>query len=121
MSEYSPLPGTGRSEEERAEFEDPGTRNSTGLGGSPARGALARLRHRLRATSPFLAQYSALQIGPSPAGSSPAPVVCACATAARPPTSPAPAPRPAPLRTVRRASAGSGGSELRVMTFSHCA
>src|SRR3954447_24055745 len=105
MNEYSPLPGTVRSYDERAEFEEPCTRNSKGRGGSPGFGAPTRLRQRLSETSPFLAQYSALQIGPSSACVTPVPVVCACAAAVRPDISPAPTPRLAPLRTVRRASA----------------
>src|SRR5215813_14387790 len=103
MSEYSPLPGTLRSYEERAEFEEPCTKNRIGSGVSPALGAPTRLRQRLSATSPFLDQYSPLQIGPSLG--SPAPVVCACA--ARADVSPAPTPRLAPLRMARRASARS--------------
>src|SRR6516164_9052363 len=101
MSEYSPLPGTVRSYDDRAEFEEPCTKNSSGSGGSPALGAPTRLRQRLSATSPFLAQYSALQIVPSCVA--PAAEVCACAVKAD--TSPAPTPRPAPLRMARRASA----------------
>jgi hypothetical protein len=65
MSEYSPLPGIVRSYDERAEFEEPCTRNNNGSGGSPDLGAPTRLRQRLSETSPFLVQYSALQIGPS--------------------------------------------------------
>src|SRR5262249_42863160 len=103
MSEYSPLPGTVRSYDERAEFEEPCTRKRTGSGGSPGFGAPTRLRQRLSATSPFLAQYSALQIAPSLACAVPAPEVCACAANAD--TSPAPTPRLAPLRMARRAGA----------------
>src|SRR6516165_6510476 len=102
MSEYSPLPGTVRSYDDRAEFEEPCTRNRSGSGGSPALGAPMRLRQRLSATSPFLAQYSALQIALSPACAASA-EVCACAAKAD--TSPAPTPRLAPLRMARRASA----------------
>src|SRR4029453_2120012 len=103
MSEYSPLPGTVRSYDERAEFDEPCTRKRTGSAGSPGFGAPTRLRQRLSATSPFLAQYSALQIAPSLACAVPAPEVCACAANAD--TSPAPTPRLAPLRMARRASA----------------
>src|SRR5712692_3938247 len=112
MSEYSPLPGTVRSYEERVEFDEPCTRNRTGSGCSPGLGAPTRLRHRLSLTSPLFAQYSALQIAPSAACAAAAPVVCACADA-RPQTRPAPMPRPAPRRMVRRA--GSAGSEFCVM------
>src|SRR5947208_926507 len=115
MSEYSPLPGTLRSYEERVEFEEPCTRNRIGSGASPALGAPTRLRQRLSATSPFLAQYSALQIGPS-LGSA-APVLCACAVKAE--ASPAPTPRLAPLRIVRRARACSGDIGLSVMASSN--
>src|SRR5438132_3033264 len=114
MSEYSPLPGTLRSYEERVEFEEPCTRNRSGSGGSPALGAPTRLRQRLSATSPFLAEYSALQIAPSLACAAPAAEICACAVKAD--TSPAPTPRLAPLRMARRASAWS--AELSVMASS---
>src|SRR5229473_1857865 len=114
MSEYSPRPGTVRSYDERAEFEEPCTRNRSGSGGSPALGAPTRLRQRLSATSPFLAQYSALQIAPSLACAAPAAEICACAVKAD--TSPAPTPRLAPLRMARRARAWS--AELSVMASS---
>src|SRR5262249_16970681 len=104
MSEYSPRPGTVRSYDERAEFEEPCTRSRIGSGVSPALGAPTRLRQRLSATSPFLAQYSPLQIGASLP--SPAAVLCACPPRAKP--SPAPPPRLAPLRIVRRARVCSG-------------
>src|SRR6266508_1325569 len=107
MSEYSPLPGTVRSYDERVEFDEPCTRNRIGSGGSPGFGAPARLRQRLSFTLPLFAQYSALQIGPSAACAVAAPVVCACAEA-RPDVKPAPMPRPAPLRMVRRASRSAG-------------
>src|SRR5262249_29986082 len=58
MSEYSSRPGTLRSYDARAEFEEPCTRNRIGSGVSPVLGAPTRLRQRLSATSPFLAQYS---------------------------------------------------------------
>src|SRR6516164_9025938 len=114
MSEYSPLPGTVRSYDDRAEFEEPCTRNRSGSGGSPALGAPTRLRQRLSATSPFLAQYSALQIAPSLACIAPAAEICACAVKAD--TTPAPTPRLAPLRMARRARAWS--AELSVMVSS---
>src|SRR5262249_33172604 len=101
ISEYSPLPGTSRSYEERAELDEPCTSRSTGRAGSPGRGAPARLRHRLSFTSPLLAQYSAFQIGASfgcAAPTPPAPVVCAPAGAVRVEARPAPTPKPAPLR-----------------------
>src|SRR5262249_50880352 len=81
-----------------------------------ALGAPTRLRQRLSATSPFLAQYSELQIAPSPACAAAAAEVCACPVKAD--TSPAPTPRLAPLRMARRASAWSGGNELSVMASS---
>src|SRR5262249_53547865 len=104
-----------RSYEERLEFEEPCTRNRIGSGVSPALGAPTRLRERLSATSPFLAQCSALQIAPSLG--SPAPVFCACAVKAD--ASPTPTPRLAPLRIVRRARACSGDIGLSVMASSH--
>src|SRR5262245_17571933 len=116
MSEYSPLPDTVRSYDERAEFDEPCTRKRTGSAASPGVGAPMRLRQRLSATSPFLAQYSALQIAPSLGCAMPAPVLCARAGAAD--TSPAPRPRLAPLRMVRRASGGVGGG-LSVMAYSN--
>src|SRR5262245_17170792 len=75
-----------------------------------------RLRQRLSATSPFLAQYSPLQIGSSLGCASPAPLVCACAV--RLDTRPAPTPNVAPLRMVRRASGASGGSCFSAMACS---
>src|SRR6266481_741915 len=114
MSEYSPRPGTVRSYDERAEFDEPCTRNRIGSGVSPVLGVPTRLRQRLSATSPFLAQYSALQITPSLP--SPAPVLCACAVKAD--ASPAPTPRLAPLRIVRRARACSGDIGLSVIASS---
>src|SRR5689334_13971785 len=97
MSEYSPLPGTVRSYEDRDEFDEPCTRNTTGMEASPGLGAPARLRHRLSFTSPFLAQYSALQMSTSEAASA----------GARPDRSPAPTLNPAVLRMVRRGRTGS--------------
>src|SRR5439155_23742251 len=108
MSEYSPLPGTLRSYEERVEFEEPCTRNRIGSGASPALGAPTRLRQRLSATSPFLAPYSALQSGPSLAAA--APVLCACAGKAE--ASPAPTPRLAPWTIVPRPRPCSGDIAL---------
>src|SRR5262249_57367216 len=105
MSEYSPLPGTVRSYDERAECEEPCTRKRTGSAGSPGFGAPTRLRQRLSATSPFLAQYSALQIAPSLACAVPAPEVCACAAKAD--TSPAPTPTPAPVCSCPRATSAA--------------
>src|SRR6478752_7404998 len=96
--EYSPLPGTVRSYDEREEFEEPCTRNKTGRGGSPGIGARARFRQRLSFTSPFRAQYSALHISV---------FVAACIGPARPARNPAPAASPAFLRTVRRGNVGS--------------
>src|ERR1051325_10589514 len=96
--EYSPLPGTLRSYDERVEFDEPCTRNRIGSGFSPGFGAPTRLRHRLSFTPPLLAQYSELQISASPAAAAPS----ACA-ALRPDTRPAPMPTPALMRTVRRA------------------
>src|SRR5262249_22581614 len=90
---------------------------STGSGASPGRGAPTRLRHKLSLISPFLVQYSLLQIGASALGAA-VPTVCACAVAARPPTRPAPTPRPAPRRTVRRAIAWSADVGRWVMRFS---
>src|SRR3954451_12859612 len=63
MTEYSPWPGTLRSNT-RELPEEPGTKNSPGRGGSPTAGAPSRLRNIHSGTSPFLAQYSLLQISP---------------------------------------------------------
>src|SRR5712691_1978696 len=117
MSEYSPLPGTVRSYEERVEFEEPCTRNRIGSGRSPGRGAPTRLRHRLSFTLPLLAQYSALQTAASAACAAVAPVVCACAEA-REETSPAPIPAPAPCRMLRRATPSAAGLACSVMASS---
>src|SRR6185295_12894947 len=67
ITEYSPWPGTSRSNT-REVTEEPCTKNSTGNGGSPATGALSRLRYIHNGTSPFLAQYSLLQISPPSEG-----------------------------------------------------
>ena len=45
ISEYSPAPGTVRSKLERAESDEPCTRNSTGSGFCPGAGAARRLRY----------------------------------------------------------------------------
>src|SRR5258707_12829032 len=63
MTEYSPLPGTSRSNT-REVTEEPWTKNTTGRAGSPAFGAPRRLRNIHKGMSPFLAQYSPLQIEP---------------------------------------------------------
>src|ERR1700674_5531179 len=119
MSEYSPLPGTARSKLVRAELEEPCTKKRAGSGGSPACGAPTRLRQRLRVTSPFpspfLAQYSPLQIGAASVRAELVVSAPPCPVEGKPPTSPTPAPSPAPLRSVRRAIAWSGGNELRCM------
>src|ERR1035438_5512062 len=98
MTEYSPWPGTLRSNT-LEETEEPCTKNSTGRDGSPGFGAPSRLRYIHRGISPFLAQYSLLQI--SPAGSVAATALCAGSAVARPPAT---RPRPAPLMTARRAN-----------------
>src|SRR3954470_4659355 len=61
--EYSPCPGTLRSKP-REVTDEPCTKNSTGRGDSPALGAPRRLRNIHSGTSPFLAQYSLLQMSP---------------------------------------------------------
>src|SRR5689334_3403897 len=91
MAENSSPPGTARSNEVRAELDEPCTRNSTGSGLSPGFGAPTRLRQRLSLVPPLLAQYSALQISPS--------VVVVAAEARRDTRL-----IPAPIRTVRRAT-----------------
>src|SRR3954454_13588056 len=101
MIEYSPLPGTLRSKP-REVTDEPWTKNSTGRGGSPALGAPSRLRNIHNGTSPFLAQYSLLQISPASDGA--APGLCANAAPANPVATPAPRPIPALAMTVRRAS-----------------
>src|SRR4030095_9435061 len=94
MSEYSPLQARGRSNT-REVTDEPWTKNTTGRAGSPALGAPIRLRNIHRGISPFLVQYSLLQISPP----SQATAVAACAGIAAAAT-----PRPNPVRTVRRAS-----------------
>src|ERR1700730_13228808 len=69
----------------------------------------------LRLISPFLVQYSVLQISAAAGAATAAP--WACAADARPDSIPAPIPTPAALRMVRRASAGSFDG-LWVMAFS---
>src|ERR1700694_1985675 len=107
INEYSSFPGTVRSYDERAEIEEPCTRNRTDNGFSPALGAPTRLRQRLSFTLSFFAQYSELQISPgaTAAGASAFAVV-------RPDTSPAPMPSPALMRIVRRATPASALSML---------
>src|SRR4029079_16736647 len=97
MTEYSPLPGTLRSNT-RDVTEEPWTKNTTGRAGSPGFGAPIRLRNIHKGMSPFLVQYSSLQISPP----SVATAVAACAVddEAKPPAT---RPRPAPLITVRLA------------------
>src|SRR5882757_354912 len=101
ITEYSPLPGTLRSNT-REVTDEPCTKNSTGRASSPGFGAPNRLRNIHSGTSPFLAQYSLLQISPPSEGA--APGLCADAAPASPATTPAPRPRPAPLMTARRGS-----------------
>src|SRR5258707_13776609 len=117
MSEYSSLPGMARSKLVRAELEDPCTKKRTGGDGSPAFGAPTRLRQRLRFTSPFpspfLAQYSPLQIGASRADAGLAVSAPPCPVEGKPPTSPPPAPSPATWSSVRRAIAWPDGNGLR--------
>src|SRR3954447_15083224 len=86
MTEYSPCPGTLRSNT-REVTDEPCTKNSTGSGGSPTTGALNLLRYIHSDTSPFLVQYSLLQISPPSEG---------CAGAACPEPVPAAATMPAP-------------------------
>src|SRR3954463_14182239 len=97
MIEYSPLPGTVRSKP-RDVTDEPWTKNTTGRAGSPALGAPIRLRNIHNGISPFLVQYSLLQISPPSVGIA----VAACAGIA--PIAPAATPAPIPLMTVRRAS-----------------
>src|SRR6266446_7994870 len=98
MAEYSPLPGTVRSNT-REVTEEPCTKSTTGRAGSPAFGAPTRLRYIHKGMSPFLAQYSLLQISPP---SEPAALAPGVGRALAKP--PATRPSPAPLMTVRRAS-----------------
>src|SRR5258708_17322802 len=97
--EYSACPGTLRSKPLEL-TDEPCTKNSTGRAGSPAFGAPSRLRNIHSGTSPFLAQYSLLQISPPSEGC----VVAACPEPAPSATAtPAPTPRLAPFNRVRRA------------------
>src|SRR5215218_268707 len=98
MTEYSALPGTLRSNTLEV-TEEPWTKNTTGRAGSPGFGAPIRLRNVHSGMSPFLVQYSLLQISPP----SVATAVAACAgnVAAIPPAT---RPSPALLMTVRRAN-----------------
>src|ERR1700682_5915218 len=98
MTEYSPWPGTLRSND-REVTDEPCTKNNTGREGSPAFGAPTRLRYIHKGISPFLAQYSLLQISPP---SEPAALASGVGNALASP--PAMRPSPAPLMTVRRAS-----------------
>src|ERR1700722_16918832 len=95
MTEYSTGPGTLISNV-REVTEEPWTRKSTGLDGSPALGAPTRLRNIHNGTSPFFVQYSLLQISPSAALA-----LCAGSVAARPPAT---RPKPAPFIRERRPS-----------------
>src|SRR6185369_2782020 len=90
--EYSPWPGVSRSKI-RHVTEEPCTRKRTGRGDSPGLGAPSRLRNIQRGTSPFLAQYSALQMSL---------VAAVWAGAETPENRPAPTPNPAVFRTARR-------------------
>ena len=89
MTEYSPWPGTLRSNT-REVTDEPCTKNTTGRAGSPAFGAPIRLRYIHNGTSPFLAQYSLLQISPPSEGTA----VAACAGIAAAVATPRP---PAPF------------------------
>src|SRR5665213_657578 len=93
MTEYSPRPGTLMSNT-RDETDEPWTMNSTGREGSPGFGAPSRLRYIHKGTSPFLAQYSLLQISPPSE-----PAACAPGTEMVSASVPATSPRPAPLMT----------------------
>src|SRR5712664_2319365 len=97
MTEYSPWPGTWRSNTLDV-TDEPWTKNSTGREGSPGFGTPSRLRYIYKGISPFFAQYSLLQISPVSEVAATAP--CADAPASVPATRPS----PAPLMTVRRAS-----------------
>src|SRR4051812_639210 len=95
MTEYSPLPGTLRSNT-REETDEPCTKNSTGREGSPGFGAPNRLRYIHKGISPFLVQYSLLQISP--------PSEDCAALGVAVPAKPVTTQSPAPAMTVRRAS-----------------
>src|SRR5205814_6025533 len=112
MTEYSPLPGTLRSNT-REVTDEPCTKNNTGRGASPFFGAPTRLRNIHNGTSPFLAQYSRLQISPPSAFAAPAD-----RAGSAPASIPATRPRPAPLMTARRARGFPDGVTVRgVMLF----
>src|ERR1700722_14987080 len=98
MIEYSPCPGTVRSND-RDVTDEPCTKNNTGLEASPALGAPTRLRNIHKGMSPFFAQYSLLQISPPSAAAA---VARDAGNAAASP--PAARPSPPPLMTARRAS-----------------
>src|SRR5215472_17125763 len=102
MTEYSPLPGTLRSNT-REVTEEPCTKNTTGRAGSPAFGMPSRLRYIHNGTSPFLAQYSLLQISPPSDG------FAVAGSAGIAPVMPAAIPAQMPLMTVRRAGVGLDG------------
>src|ERR1700690_808632 len=95
MTEYSPWPGTLRSNT-REVTDEPWTKNRTGRDGSPALGAPTRLRNIHKGTSPFLVQYSLLQISPPSVA---APAFWEGSAAEIPPAT---RPNPAPLMTARR-------------------
>src|SRR3954462_10926239 len=111
MTEYSPLPGTLRSNTLEV-TDEPWTKNTTGRAGSPALGAPIRLRNIHSGISPFLVQYSLLQISPPSVGTAVAP--CEGDATAIPPAT---RPSPAPLMTVRRASNRSGCFMVPSMQF----
>src|SRR6195256_5855128 len=98
MTEYSPLPGTLRSNTLEV-TEEPWTKNTTGRAGSPAFGAPIRLRNIHKGMSPFLVQYSLLQISPPSVATADA----ACAGIAAAGAAPR-SPTPSAVRTVRRGS-----------------
>src|SRR6478736_516808 len=106
MTEYSPLPGTLRSNT-REVTDEPCTKKTTGRAGSPGFGAPSRLRYIHNGTSPFLVQYSLLQISP--------PSLCAGEAFA---SAPAIRPRPAPLISVRRGNGCAGW--VMVSPQMHC-
>src|SRR5216684_5755323 len=108
ITEYSPWPGTLRSNTLDV-TDEPWTKNSTGRDDSPGFGAPSRLRYIHKGISPFLAQYSLLQISSPPAVAATA--LCVGSASASPPAT---RPSPAPLMTARRAS----GRSRFVMVFS---
>src|SRR4051794_25997686 len=114
ITEYSPWPGTPRSNT-REVTEEPCTKKTTGRPGSPVLGAPIRLRYIQSGTSPFLVQYSLLQISPPSDGGT---AVAACAGMA--PIALAATPAPIALIIVRRASGRSGGYSEWVMAALLC-